>query len=93
LGKSCATAIFSDAHWREPLKWDREAAKAGERRRVFCASMADVFEDRADLNEARERLWGLIEATPNLDWLLLTKRIRHVRKLAPGAANGLKTFG
>ena len=45
--------------------------------------MADVFEDRADLNETRERLWALIEATPHLDWLLLTKRIRHVRKLAP----------
>ncbi|SHN44560.1 protein gp37 [Duganella sacchari] len=82
-GKDAPRRFFTDAHWREPLKWDRDAAAAGERRRVFCASMADVFEDRRDLNEARERLWALIEATPNLDWLLLTKRIRHVRKLAP----------
>jgi protein gp37 len=82
-GKEAPRRFFTDAHWREPLKWNREAALVGERRRVFCASMADVFEDRADLNDARDRLWALIEATPNLDWLLLTKRIRHVRKLAP----------
>ncbi len=36
--------------------------------------MADVFEDRADLDPLRERLWDLIQKTPNLDWLLLTKR-------------------
>lgn len=82
-GKSSPRRLFSDSHWREPLKWDREARQLGERRRVFCASMADVFEDRKDLNEHRERLWRLIEETPNLDWLLLTKRIRHVRKLSP----------
>lgn len=74
----------SEATWREPLRWDRAAAKAGERRRVFCASMADVFEDRRDLDEPRARLWGLIEATPNLDWLLLTKRPEAVVRLAPG---------
>lgn len=82
-GKGAPRRFFTDAHWREPLKWNKEAAKSAERRRVFCASMADVFEDRADLNETRERLWALIEATPHLDWLLLTKRIRHVRKLVP----------
>jgi protein gp37 len=36
--------------------------------------MADVFEDRPDLDQWRSRLWDLIVATPNLDWLLLTKR-------------------
>lgn len=64
----------SEAYWRQPLKWDRDAAEAGERRRVFCASMADVFEDRADLDDQRVRLFNLICSTPNLDWLLLTKR-------------------
>jgi hypothetical protein len=48
--------------------------KTRERARVFCASMADVFEARDDLNPYRARLWDLIEATPALDWLLLTKR-------------------
>jgi protein gp37 len=75
--------FFTDAHWNEPLKWNREAASQGVRRRVFCASMADVFEDRRTLDASRERLWRLIEATPQLDWLLLTKRIEHVKVLAP----------
>lgn len=66
--------MLSDENWRKPLAWDKAAAKVGERHRVFCASMADVFEDRRDLDPVRERLWELIDATPNLDWLLLTKR-------------------
>lgn len=44
--------------------------------------MADVFEDRDELIEARDRLFDLIEATPNLDWLLLTKRPQNVMRLA-----------
>ncbi len=75
--------FFGDKHWAEPIKWDTAAAEAGERPRVFCASMADVFEDRRDLDDARLRLWELIEATPNLDWLLLTKRPELVRKMVP----------
>ncbi len=82
-GSKAERRFFTDAHWQEPIKWDKEAAADGVRRRVFCASMADVFENRKDLNASRERLWGLIEATPHLDWLLLTKRIEHVKKLAP----------
>jgi protein gp37 len=70
--------FFGDKHWAEPLKWDLAAAAVGERHRVFCASMADVFEDRRDLDEHRARLWKLIEATSNLDWLLLTKRPENV---------------
>jgi protein gp37 len=73
-GVSADRRFFGDKHWSEPLKWDREAAAEGTRARVFCASMADVFEDRPDLDDARERLWRLIESTPHLDWLLLTKR-------------------
>jgi protein gp37 len=45
--------------------------------------MADVFERRADLNAERTRLWQLIEATPNLDWLLLTKRPQNIERLVP----------
>jgi protein gp37 len=54
---------------------------------VFCASMADVFEHRHDLDEPRQRLWSLIEATPMLDWLLLTKRPEHVPGMVPWATN------
>lgn len=82
---------MSEAYWREPAKWDRKAGKDRVRRRVFCASMADVFELPPDRNEqahavldaARGRLWTLIEQTPNLDWLLLTKRPQNVDDLQP----------
>lgn len=72
---------MKDAYWRAPYRWNKEAAAAGERHRVFTASMADVFEDRADLVETRKKLFGLIHQTPNLDWLLLTKRPANMRRL------------
>lgn len=82
-GSDAPRQVTSDSYWKQPLRWNREAEKAGERRRVFCASLADVFEDRRDLDEHRTRLWNLIEETPGLDWLLLTKRPENVAKLAP----------
>lgn len=82
-GAKSERRFFGDAHWKEPLKWNREAESHGVRRRVFCASMADVFENRKELVPHRLRLLKLIEATPNLDWLLLTKRIHLVRKQLP----------
>jgi protein gp37 len=69
-------------YWKQPARWDRAAAKAGVRRRVFCASFADVFEDRPDLVDRRGRLLHLITGTPHLDWLLLTKRPEHMVRLA-----------
>jgi protein gp37 len=78
---------FSEKHWREPLAWNAAAQRAGERRRVFCASMADVFEDHPALPPERAKLWPLIEATPWLDWLLLTKRIENVSGMVPWGDN------
>jgi len=75
--------FFGDSHWAEPMKWNAEAAATKMRARVFCASMADVFEDRPDLDESRVRLWHLIEKTPSLDWLLLTKRPDRVNECTP----------
>lgn len=75
--------FFGDKHWGEPMKWDAKAKKAGARHRVFCASMADVLEDRRDLDPQRERLWRLIEDTPNLDWMLLSKRPSKFATLTP----------
>lgn len=74
--------VASERTWAEPLNWDRRAREAGERRRVFCASMADVFDNEAP-EGARDRLWLLIGCTPNLDWLLLTKRIGNARTMLP----------
>lgn len=76
--KTTERRTFGAKHWDEPLKWDRAAAKAGERHRVFCSSMCDVFEDHPAISAEREKLWELIGATPNLDWQLLTKRSERV---------------
>lgn len=82
----------SPAYWKQPLNWNREAAEAGVRRRVFCASLADVFEKKADqwkeLGDWREELWQLVQATPHLDWLVLTKRPENVREMVPFAMEG-----
>lgn len=78
--------FFKDSHWKEPERWNRSAVRDGVRRRVFCASMADVFEDRADLVAPRARLFRLIAATPGLDWLLLTKRPENLSRFLPWVA-------
>lgn len=81
-GVDAARRSFGDKRWAEPLKWERLAVKEGRRFRVFCASMADVFDKNAP-EGARDRLWELILATPHLDWLLLTKRIGNVSRMVP----------
>lgn len=82
-GARAERRFFSDAHWKEPLRWNQEAANDRQRRRVFCASMADVFENRPELDPWRDRLWDLIARTPWLDWLLLTKRPSLVARYVP----------
>jgi len=116
-GPSGTRVLTTDANWNKPLKWDREAKESGQRKRVFCASLADVFEDwqgpiqnskgqrlfwshsrkpsesvfhwiaepdcaggetPVTMNDVRARLFALIDATPNLDWLLLTKRPENI---------------
>ena len=79
-------------YWKQPLKWNKEAVKAGTRIRVFCASMGDVFEDATTMPasewskvvDARKGLFDLIDSTPELDWLILTKRPENIVKLWPG---------
>lgn len=129
-GPNGTRVVASEAMWREPVKWNAEAAciqsfdcnggahsdacPQANRPRVFCASLADVFEDwkkgmsdskgrllSFDLDErdsyqtafcgdarpmlhmedVRRRLFALIDATPNLDWLLLTKRPENIRRM------------
>lgn len=70
----------SVGNWRKPLQWNREAEKTGVHPYVFCASLADVFDNEVDELWRRD-LFKLIEQTPNLVWLLLTKRIGNVRKM------------
>jgi protein gp37 len=73
-GAKAPRRFFGEKYWAEPLRWNREAESEGRRHRVFCASMADVFEPREDLDPWREKLWALIAETPWLNWQLLTKR-------------------
>jgi len=49
-GGNAPRRFFGEQHWREPLKWNVDAERLGVRARVFCASMADVFEPRGDLD-------------------------------------------
>lgn len=78
-------AMAAPSYWRLPAQWDKAAKRDGVRRRVFCASLADVFEDRPELVGPRRTLFSAIAATPNLDWLLLTKRPENIARLIPGA--------
>ena len=74
----------SAANWKKPLAWNRAAERSGQRRRVFCASLADVMDNRAP-HGAREDLYDLIRATPSLDWQLLTKRPENFRRFRPSS--------
>lgn len=77
-------ARTSPANWRKPIQWQKAApafmVEHVRRQRVFCASLADVFDNEVD-DRWRDDLFKLIEATPDLIWLLLTKRIGNVLKM------------
>lgn len=70
----------SEANWRQPLKWNAQAEREGRRYRVFCASLADVFDNQVPA-EWRADLFWLINQTPHLNWLLLTKRIGNAASM------------
>ena len=81
-GKGAPRRTFGEKYWARPLQWERAAARSGERARVLCASMADVFDAEAP-EGALERLWALIRRTPHLDWLVLTKRPARIERGLP----------
>lgn len=84
-------ARTSEGNWKKPLQWNRNAAnfmkEFGRRQRVFCASLADVFDNEVD-QQWRTDLFQLIVDTPHLDWLLLTKRIGNVDKMVEASGLG-----
>lgn len=100
----------SGHYWTEPYKWNKQAERDGIRRRVFCSSLADMFEDwygpiidhrgeqlyRSEdgrittcidwthaltMHDLRKDLFKMTAATPNLDWMVLTKRPENIRKM------------
>ena len=68
--------------WGDPLRWNRKAALTGYRPRVFCASLADIFDNEVP-QEWRDDLWQLMRETPLLRWIPLTKRIGNAFKMLP----------
>lgn len=102
-GPNGTRVVTGEDNWRKPIRWNREANEKGVRYRVFCASLADVFEDwkghihdskgeivwheaageTLDMNAIRDRLFDLINDTPYLDWLLLTKRPENIWDMWP----------
>lgn len=86
----------SASTWATPLYWEKQheafAATYGRRRRVFCASLADVFDNAVDETWRLDLFW-LIHQTPHLDWLLLTKRIGNVRSMMTAAVCQLDPAG
>lgn len=72
----------SEANWRKPRQWAKAARGTEKRPRVFCASLADVFDNQVP-TEWRTDLFDLIAATLELDWLLLTKRPENLARMFP----------
>lgn len=78
-------------YWKKPLSWNAQALDFqrvhGRRQRVFCASLADVFDNQAD-PQWRTDLFALIRECDQLDWQLLTKRPQNIRKMLPSDWGG-----
>ena len=85
--KTTDRKVTGEGYWQEPKRWNRAAAKSGERPRVF-PSMCDPFEEHPQLVLPRRAFFRLIEETPNLWWLLLTKRPENVMGMVPEGWRG-----
>ena len=73
---------MSEDYWKGPRRWNRKAERTGYRPLVFCASMADIFDNEVDPSW-RVDLWALVRETPYLRWIFLTKRIGNAPKMLP----------
>ncbi len=72
----------SAANWAKPRAWNKARLKDGKTHRVFCASLADVFDNEVP-TEWRKDLFTLMWETPALTWLVLTKRIGNAKHMLP----------
>lgn len=82
-GANAKRQVTSIKYWNQPAKWNREAERDGTSPRVFCGSLCDVFEDHPTANAKRPELWELIQSTPRLTWLMLTKRPENICGFLP----------
>jgi protein gp37 len=81
-GPGALRKVTSPSKWREPLKWNRDAEAAGERRKVFAFSLGD-WADAEGPEGALPWLWELWRLTPWLDWQMLTKRAERIAECLP----------
>ena len=81
----------SEANWRKPRQWAKAARDTRKRPRVFCSSLADVWDNQVPV-EWRTDLFHLIWETPEMDWLLLTKRPENIMKMLPLAIGELELW-
>lgn len=72
----------SAANWKKPYQWNRAAERAGVRARVFALSLGDWLDNQVP-QQWRGEMGNVIDETPHLDWLLLTKRIQNFKRLSP----------
>jgi protein gp37 len=82
-GPNSTRKEMSEPYWAKPIAWNKSAQRAGVKAKVFCASMADVFEGLNETFPSLQRLFHIIETTPHLIWQLLTKRPENIMKLVP----------
>lgn len=82
----------SFSNWHKLRKWNRDAGVAGVRAKVFSNSLSDFFDNKADYTWRREA-WHYIEQSPNLDFLILTKRPQNIAKMLPDPETGVKPWG
>ncbi len=82
-GKKAERKIMSPAYWKQPLTWNKEAFDNNRMDKVFCSSMADWAENHPTLAQERLKLFPLTKITPNLWWLLLSKRYNYISKALP----------
>jgi protein gp37 len=81
-GPNGTRVVAAEAAWREPLKWDRAAEKAGERHRVFCASLADVFEDwRGPMADSAGHALYLDPSRTSQPWAAVYEKVSGCRPL------------
>lgn len=78
-GPTAERVRTSPSNWRKPFLWNRKAKQEGRRYKVFCSSLADVFEDNPQIEQWRYELFNMILDTKHLDWLLLTKRPEDIK--------------
>lgn len=73
--------LYRTKTWDNPQQWQRQAEAQSVCFRVFTNSLSDFF--HADADGWREEAWDVIRRTPNLIWLILTKRPELIRKRLP----------